>query len=388
LIGRSAFPDREEWEGWLATHESDEKVSGRIRKIQALEELGAEVLVISADVANHKQMQVAMNQAEKTFGQLNGVIHAAGITKESRLIQEISPTDCEKQFRPKVHGLLVLQKILQGKGLDFCLLLSSLSSVLGGLGFVAYSAANLFMDAFAHQHNRESSIRWVSVNWDGWRLQEEGLDSEMQGAQQQKDFTLPSSTMDMSNLFSSSSFGASVAELAITPQEGVQAFRILTTLFEDDQVVVSTGELQARISKWINFEVDDQQDTERVVKSFSSHPRPTLQSTYVAPITQMEQQMVDIWKEVLGIEQIGITDDFFELGGHSLLATQLIFRLRSAFQVDFPLRKLFEAPTVEGVVEALAQLWGGREIVEEIARTWQEVAELSEEETKRMIQES
>jgi acyl carrier protein len=127
-------------------------------------------------------------------------------------------------------------------------------------------------------------------------------------------------------------------------------------------------------------------------------PAPTFlsQTTYVAPQNEVERQIVALWQEVLQVDKacpelrlrIGITDDFFELGGHSLLATQLIFRLRSAFQVDFPLRKLFEAPTVEGVVEALAQLWGGREIVEEIARTWQEVAELSEEETKRMIQES
>ena len=61
LIGRSAFPGRDEWEQWLATHGEEDRVSRRIRKVQALEELGAEVLIISADVANEEQMQAVDN---------------------------------------------------------------------------------------------------------------------------------------------------------------------------------------------------------------------------------------------------------------------------------------------------------------------------------------
>ena len=53
--------------------------------------------------------------------------------------------------------------------------------------------------------------------------------------------------------------------------------------------------------------------------------------------------LAGIWSEVLGVERVGSTDNFFDLGGHSLLATQVISRLRSAFQVELPLRALFEA---------------------------------------------
>jgi amino acid adenylation domain-containing protein len=71
--------------------------------------------------------------------------------------------------------------------------------------------------------------------------------------------------------------------------------------------------------------------------------------TFVMPSTETEKKIVAIWTEVLGLEKVGIHDNFFELGGHSLLATQTISRLRKAFQVDVPLRVLFETPTIAQV---------------------------------------
>ncbi|HKH82613.1 MAG TPA: phosphopantetheine-binding protein, partial [Gemmatimonadales bacterium] len=76
---------------------------------------------------------------------------------------------------------------------------------------------------------------------------------------------------------------------------------------------------------------------------------------FVAPRTPTEEQLVEIWEEVLGLKQVGVHDDFFDLGGHSLLATRVIWRVHDAFGVELPLLSIFEEPTVAGLALAITQ---------------------------------
>jgi amino acid adenylation domain-containing protein len=76
------------------------------------------------------------------------------------------------------------------------------------------------------------------------------------------------------------------------------------------------------------------------------------------PRALTEEMLAGIWAEVLGVESVGVNDNFFELGGHSLLATQVISRLRETFGIEFPLRKLFEHPTVESLASSLRRTIG------------------------------
>ncbi|MEL7037157.1 MAG: amino acid adenylation domain-containing protein [Cyanobacteria bacterium J06592_8] len=79
-------------------------------------------------------------------------------------------------------------------------------------------------------------------------------------------------------------------------------------------------------------------------------------SVYVPPQNPIEEKIVKIWQEVLKIEKVGIYDNFFELGGHSLLATRVNSRLREAFQIDIPLRTIFEKPTIFRLAERISTL--------------------------------
>ncbi|MFZ5918494.1 MAG: amino acid adenylation domain-containing protein, partial [Chloroflexota bacterium] len=81
--------------------------------------------------------------------------------------------------------------------------------------------------------------------------------------------------------------------------------------------------------------------------------RADLESAYLAPRTPLEEMLAAVWAQLLNIEQVGVHDNFFELGGHSLLATQVVSRVRAAFQVELPLRKFFELPTVATLAEQI-----------------------------------
>ncbi|MCX6046750.1 MAG: amino acid adenylation domain-containing protein [Chloroflexi bacterium] len=84
--------------------------------------------------------------------------------------------------------------------------------------------------------------------------------------------------------------------------------------------------------------------------------RTTIAADFVAPRHLLEAQVAAIWCEILAVETIGIHANFFELGGHSLLATRIIARVDRLFNVEFPLRKLFEAPTIAEMALSITQL--------------------------------
>ena len=167
LTGRSAFPEREEWEQWLSSHPSSDPVSRKIDKVRQLEELGAGVLVLSVDVTDYAAMEQALCRAREHFGPVNGVIHAAGLPGAG-IIQLKTGKIADSVLLPKVRGTLILDSLLKNDPLDFILLCSSINSVVPQLGQVDYFAANAFLDAYAF-HKRTGNVFTVSVNWDAWQ---------------------------------------------------------------------------------------------------------------------------------------------------------------------------------------------------------------------------
>jgi pristinamycin I synthase 3 and 4 len=80
-------------------------------------------------------------------------------------------------------------------------------------------------------------------------------------------------------------------------------------------------------------------------------PEGVVRGEYVAPRNPTEEVLASIWCELLKLDRVGVHDNFFELGGHSLLAMRLLARIRDAFQIELPLRTLFEVPTVAGLAK-------------------------------------
>jgi len=110
------------------------------------------------------------------------------------------------------------------------------------------------------------------------------------------------------------------------------------------------------------------------------------EKTVVGPRNPIEERILEIWIEVLKVSQISIDDSFFELGGHSLMATQVIARVRTALDVQVPVRTLFERPTLAGFSDAVMDSLGAVENDPELSALLAEVEGLSDEEANRLLQ--
>jgi acyl carrier protein len=106
---------------------------------------------------------------------------------------------------------------------------------------------------------------------------------------------------------------------------------------------------------------------------------------FVPPRTPAEEMLAAIWSELLGVERVSIHDSFFELGGHSLLLTQLASRIRKAFDVEVPLRVLFDVPTIVEMTTAIAATQAEQLDAEEMSQMLEELNNLSQDELDALL---
>jgi len=224
----------------------------------------------------------------------------------------------------KVTGFHVLQEVLGDLAADRRLTMSSLAAVLGGMTLGAYASANAALDAYAKVARAADAGRWITVNWDTWNIDADRLQGH----------------------------GPGVTDFAMVPAEAVDIFeRCLSAGDRAAHVVISTGSLGARLEQWVTgdlHESDDSTDDER-----ERHPRPDLNTPFVAPAEGTQATLAGIWSRVLGIDPIGVDDNFFELGGHSLIAIDLTARIRKQLNAAIPITGLLERPTIRQLADLI-----------------------------------
>ncbi len=325
LIEEPGFPARQTWASCLENSEEAERWGRRIKQARALEELGGEVEMWGANVADEAEMRGIVARAYERFGALHGVFHTAEATgAEASKPLDGKSSEGVQNYQTKVYGAYVLDQVLQNREIDFCLLLSSLTTIVGGGANMPYEAANAFLDAFAHAHGRVTAPPWTSVNWDD----------------------------------------------EVTAAEVAEILPRIFSMAPVSQIVISTTDLGQR--RQTNSAGATGQHS-AANPGLPLHERPELGVPYVAPGGPTEQTVAEIWQGLLGIGQIGIHDNFFHMGGNSLVAIQLTNQLRQAFQVSVPVQAIFEATTVQKLAE----------VIEDILLT--EIERLGEAEASRYL---
>jgi acyl transferase domain-containing protein len=338
LLSRSPLPDRETWDAWLQAHADVDPISLRLRRVRALEAEGAEVLPLTADVADEEALRRALGESAARIGPIQCVVHAAGIlgSEDFEPLQQLSQEACERVQRAKVRGLVNLTRVLQPAP-ELWLLTSSLSAVLGGVGYAAYAGANVFLDHFALEQNRRGRGRWLSVGFDRWNLGGASVREGMAGGED------------------------TVGSIGV--QEGYRVLEHLLRAGFSGNVVVSTAPLAERLTRWVGLEpsAGPAKATARAESAPSLRPRPELPTPYVAPRDEHEREVVVFFESLLGVGPIGVSDDFFALGGHSLFAARALSRLRATFGVSLPLSAFFEAPTAAALATRIGAVLAARD---------------------------
>ncbi|MEM7129588.1 MAG: amino acid adenylation domain-containing protein [Chloroflexota bacterium] len=356
LVGRTELPPETEWAELLEEAEATDALSLKIRRLQHLQASGAEVRTVAADMADLAQVEALLTQATDHFGPINGIFHAAGETSDEsfELLQFMAEEDVTRQFRPKVEGVNTLAQALanqteqesESQQPDFCVLMSSISSALGGLGFGAYAAANAYLDAFAQAANRTSPFPWFSFAWSDWHFIAE-IGSPEQMREEEQLFELTAGT-------------------EMSPREGTEALMRLLAWQKRSHVMVSTSDLHARMRQWLQPRPSSGADG--AAGSGQRFPRPSHLGECVAPRTETEAQICAIYEQNLGLEEVSIYDEFYELGGQSLLAIQIVSQLRETFQQDITIDILLEESNVANVAEYI-------DMVQQVMHDHQMVAE-------------
>ncbi|RAJ72774.1 phosphopantetheine binding protein, partial [Chitinophaga dinghuensis] len=203
---------------------------------------------------------------------------------------------------------------------------SSLSSVLGGLGFSAYASANIFMDHFLLRQ-QDSGIRWRSVCLGGMAFSAAQIAKE-QGRHR----------------------------VALKPEELYQLFE-WSLECEDSPVVIQTVEsLSARLHRVYEVKKDAYLDTDPSATDIVKTERPALATAYVAPATATEQRLSGIFEQFFGIDRVGTDDNFFELGGDSLKGMMLLKRVKNEFNVNITLTDLLLRNNIAAMATRIDEL--------------------------------
>jgi len=164
LASRRAWPHRDHWNALV---EQGAPEAAALKQIADIERLGATVLIEAVDVADDAALRGLATRLASTVGAVRGVIHAAGVTDDAPLLSKEIPK-AHDVLKAKVRGTNALARVFDAAALEFFVLFSSSSAFSGLPGQVDYTAANAYLDSFAHWAN-DAGWPCTAINWPAWR---------------------------------------------------------------------------------------------------------------------------------------------------------------------------------------------------------------------------
>jgi malonyl CoA-acyl carrier protein transacylase len=294
-------------------------------QIQELEQLGANILVVQADVSQKEQLITVLEQIQQSLSPLRGVIHAAGILDDG-VLEQMNWPRFETVMAPKVQGAWNLHTLTLDTPLDCFILFSSAASLLGSPGQGNHVAANSFLDSLAH-YRQSLGLAGMSINWGAW--------SEI-GAAARKQVSFP---------------GIGV----ISPEQGITLLEqlISESTAQVGVVPIDWSQFPSHTPFFADFltqaKVILEEQSEFLQQLLATPPQE--QRSYLA--THVRSQIA----QVLGFspKEIDMHKGFFDLGMDSLTSVEFKNRLQNSLGLVLPSTVAFDYPNLETLVDFLAQ---------------------------------
>jgi len=345
--------------------------------LASLRALG-EVRYDAVDVADAAALEQSVSAAELQWGRpLDGVLHMAAVYHDGVMVRETAETLADA-FHAKALGALALEKLLESRKSALFIGFSSVLAFFPGALVGAYAGANRALENLA-LGLRARGFRAYSVAWSSWR--ETGMSRGVStgDALRAKGIREISVEQGWNSLLVGLRHGkplfmvgldaANAAIRKVTVGEPCAIHRLSAFYVSADEEArrqLREMEVVDRFGSVVRFSATPMQEIPLTASgavdrdALINFVRRGGAAPYVEPKTETERQICAVWQDVLNAPHLGAEDNFFMFGGHSLLATRVMSRLCSIFNVDVPLRSLFDSPTVRGLAVKIETLRGER----------------------------
>lgn len=317
LLNRSQIPDREKWQEIIEANE-EISICKKIKIIKGIEATGSQIQCYSVDISKADDVQAVIESIRKEYGQINGVIQGAGVSKDEFLVNRKFEI-FENILNPKIKGTWILDKLTEKDNLDFFVMYSSVATIFSTASQGDYVAANAYMDSFS-AYRRKQGKKTLTINWTTW--QETGMAAESGHAIDTIFKTLPTETAikGLEEMLNKDINKVLIGEINY---EGVGLY-----LLEGSKVKLSS-EIKSIMEE---YKGKSNKIKSSKAKSSQNNGEVKLLGKNDGKYTEIEKKIAEICNEILGFNEIDIHDNFFELGADSIL----LIKIQSQVEEQFP----------------------------------------------------
>ncbi|WP_438431723.1 SDR family NAD(P)-dependent oxidoreductase [Gorillibacterium sp. sgz500922] len=339
LLNRRPVPARDAWQD-LLDREPAGKTAKTIRALKELEAAGAVVECLSVDVSNLEAMGAVLAQLRCTYGAINGIVHAAGVSNDGPMANR-SPELTKAILAPKIHGTWVLDSLTQEDELDFMILFSSVATYFSAYGQGEYAAANAYLDAYSAYRSRKGK-RTTTINWTTWKETGMAADSGHVVDTIFKTLATPKGIEGFHTLLCAGEPSALVGEINYG---GVGSM-----LLERSGVPCSDSIMRKLVKK--------EGKPRRSITDEDQGSRKTdvvLQGREAGDYTDIERLLAQVCMNVLGFKEVNIQESFFEMGADSLLLMRIQGEVDQHYPGAVSVTDLFEYTSIHQLAELLEE---------------------------------